>query len=153
MFLRHGYDKLIYPLVAFGLLLGVCYRPVYRLRPSMPAGFFSEVSTGKTHTRSPAETIAWAYWESALMDIQFKHPHGHTLPEDPPAEFRVDTALGPAASDPVSRQLYWQRLRAVWSEPQIWTQQYEWDFAWASDPLTSGSEWLKDHMDRWFTTR
>ena len=43
-----------------------------------------------TKQRTLEQRIAWAYWESAQMDIQWKYPHGHPLPADPPAEFRID---------------------------------------------------------------
>ena len=85
MFFRHGLDKLIYPVIAIALLIFVSYRPEYHLRTEMPADFSSAASSG-TKQRTLEQRIAWAYWESAQMDIQWKYPHGHPLPADPPAE-------------------------------------------------------------------
>jgi hypothetical protein len=116
----------------------------------VPTEFFPAGASSSTAAkRSLDQKIAWAYWESAGMDIQWKYPHGQTLPPDPPQEFRVDAkALGPAASDPATRQLYWRRLRSVWYKPETWQRKYEFDMDWASDPLTSAGTWLREEMSR-----
>lgn len=156
MFYRHSYDKLIYPSLAFLILLGVSYHSKYRLRSEMPKTFFSDNTDSQNQTRKTSleKRIAWAYWESAQMNVQWKYPHGSTLPEDPPSEFRVEAStLGPDASDPVLRAFYWHRLQQVWPLPEAWKQEYGFSFDWASDPIASASQWLKDHTDRWFTIR
>jgi hypothetical protein len=152
MFFRHSFDKLIYPVVALALLAAVSYRPKYHLRPDMPPEFLSVATDSNAKGKlSLDQKIAWAYWESAQMDIQWKYPHGKTLPPDPPYEFRVDAkALGPVAADPVTRQVYWHRLRQVWYTPETWQKQYEWDWDWASDPLNSAGQWLRDTAARLF---
>ena len=151
MFFRHSYDKLLYPLILFVALLAISYRPKYHLRGDMPPGFF-QPSTGMTAAkRSLDQKIAWAYWESAQMDIQWKYPHGETLPADPPSEFRVDArALGAEAADLATRQLYWRRLQDVWYVPETWQKQYEFDLGWLSNPLVSIGEWLRDASGRIF---
>ena len=150
MFFRHSYDKLVYPLILVALVIAFSYRPKYHLRGDMPSEFFPATAAAKSDAkRSLDQKIAWAYWESAQMDIQWKYPHGQTLPVDPPAEFRVDAkALGPSASDPATRQLYWRRLQQVWYAPETWEKQYQWDMNWASDPLTSAGEWLRDETGK-----
>lgn len=152
MFFRHSYDKLIYPLVLFALLVAVSYRPKYHLRGDMPPDFFPASASKTTSAqRSLDQRVAWAYWESAQMDIQWKYPHGQTLPSDPPPEFHVDAkALGPAASDPATRQLYWRRLQSVWYARETWQEQYEWDMSWASDPVSSAGHWLQEAGSRLF---
>jgi hypothetical protein len=148
MFFRHSFDKLIYPAIAIGVLIFASYRPTYHLRADMPRDFFSSSPSAKG---ALDKKIAWAYWESAQMDIQWKYPHGHPLPNDPPAEFHVQAeALGPAASDPEVRQLYWHRLQQVWYSSDTWRKEYEWSAGWVSDPLTSTGQWLRDLMDRLF---
>lgn len=116
----------------------------------MPPEFLPTTATAQSAAkRSVDQKIAWAYWESAQMDIQWKYPHGKTLPVDPPAEFRIDArALGVDAADPAMRQLYWRRLQQVWYMPETWEKQYEWDWSWAGDPFTSGGQWLKEQMER-----
>lgn len=150
MFFRHSYDKLLYPLVLLVGLAAVSYRPKYHLRGDMPPEFLPTTATAQSAAkRSVDQKIAWAYWESAQMDIQWKYPHGKTLPVDPPAEFRIDArALGVDAADPAMRQLYWRRLQQVWYMPETWEKQYEWDWSWAGDPFTSGGQWLKEQMER-----
>jgi len=86
------------------------------------------------------------------MNIQWKYPHEHPLPEEVPPEFSIDApALGAAASAPTTRQFYWRRLQQVWYVPETWSQKYEWNWSWASDPLNSASQWLKETANRMFS--
>lgn len=148
MFFRHSLDKLIYPVIVGVLLIVVSYRPAYRLRSDMPQAFFGGRSSCGPQS-SKEQKIACAYWDNAQMNIQWKYPHGHTLPSDIPPEFVVDApALGPEASSPLTRSMYWHRLQQVWYVPETWTQKYEWNWGWAKDPLDAGGEWLKDTMGR-----
>ena len=88
------------------------------------------------------------------MNVQWKYPHGHPLPIDIPPEFGIDApALGAAASAPATRELYWHRLQQIWYSPETWKETYEWNWGWASDPLNSGAQWLKDTMGKLFTIR
>jgi hypothetical protein len=151
MFSRKKTDKLIYPLFLAALLMFVSYRPKYHLREDMPDDFFSPSTSDSPQKRAQQEKIASAYWESAQMNIQWKFTHGHPLPADVPAEFSIDArTLGPGASDPLARLLYWRRLEEVWSRPETWKKQYEWDWSWVHDPLTSASDWMRDNWNRWF---
>ena len=152
MFFRHHVDKLIYPVIVLVIVVLICYRPTYHLRAEMPDAFFSQGGNGQASSRE--QKIAWAYWESAQMDVQWKYTRGRPLPPEPAREFHVNAeALGPAASDPGTRQLYWHRLQEVWFEPDTWTSDYEWDWGWASDPLASAGSWLRRQADRFFTIR
>jgi hypothetical protein len=150
MFFRHHTDKLIFPIIGLVLLVTISYRPTHHLRNEMPAAFFPTAANSKAgQTHGPEEKIAWAYWESAQMDIQWKYSYQHPLPEDPPPEFRVNAqALGPAASDPSIRLLYWRRLQQVWYLPEAWKSEYEWDFGWLSDPAAAAGQWIRDHTSR-----
>jgi len=143
MFFRHSTDKLIYPLLVIAAFLFVSYRPRYHLRRDMPTGFYSQARTGQ----NPAleQRVAWAYWESAQMDVQFLYPHGHPLPAEPPSQFHVDTKVfGPEAADPATRKLYWQHLQQIWNTKDAWENGYEWDWSWFRDPLDTGGQWLRD---------
>jgi len=153
MFFRHGWDKLIYPIAVLLLFVLISYRPTYHLRSEMPSAFFSPDSVSASQ-RDLDRRIAWAYWESAVMDVQWKYPHGHPLPTDPPVEFHINAqALGPTASDPATRQFYWRRLVQIWYAPETWKQDYGWDWGWASDPLGSTGQWLKEQTNRLFSVR
>lgn len=150
MFFRHSIDKLIYPVAALIIVALFSYRSAYRLRPDMPQGFY-DAKEPCGPKRPVEQKIACAYWDSAQMNIQWKYPHLHPLPIDVPVEFRVNApALGPAASDQSTRQVYWHRLQQVWYLPETWKETYEWNWSWASDPLNSGGQWLKDTMNRLF---
>jgi hypothetical protein len=153
MFFRHSADKLIYPVIFVIVLVLVSYRPEYRLRPDMPHDFFA--ADAPCGPKRPVEQkVACAYWDSAQMNIQFKYPHAHPLPVDLPAEFSIDApALGPVASTLATRELYWHRLQQVWYEPDTWKESYEWNWNWASDPLNSAGDWLKDTANRLFSIR
>jgi hypothetical protein len=152
MFFRSSSGKLVYPFIVVALLVIVSYRPKYRLRADMPTEFFSTANLTDGHDQTPEEKIARAYWESAQMNVQWRYPYQHPLPTEPPPEFKIDAqVLGPAASDPATRALYWLRLQNIWYLPDAWTKEYEWDWGWASDPITNAGEWLHDRVGKWFT--
>lgn len=149
MFFRRNSDKIFIPIIFGIVLLASSYRGKYHLKSEMPAAFFGENLPSKK--TSFDEKIARAYWKSAQTNIQWQHPYSSPLPPDPPAEFQVDAqALGPAASDPATRVLYWHHLQRLWYSPEIWQKDYAWDFSWISDPLAAGGTWLKDTADRLF---
>ena len=150
MFFRHASDKVIFPLVALAFFVFASYRPRYHLRTDMPPDFFSAEKIALTWQARSEQEIASAYWESAKRNIQWIYPHGYQLPAMPPAEFRVDTAMGTEASDPLMRLLYWHRLQNVWYLPDTWQPKYEWDFSWLSTLTSSGALWIRDHFDRLF---
>jgi hypothetical protein len=151
MFFPHTFDRLIYPVAVLALLIAMSYHPRYHLRRDMPSEFYSPSDSNPGSQHSMNEKIAWAYWESAQMDVQWKYPHGHPLPAEPPPEFEVNAlALEPVASDPVTRELYWRRLQHVWYLPDTWNEDYEWDWEWANQPLSLTSEWLRDRVARMF---
>jgi hypothetical protein len=153
MFFRHSTDKLIYPFIALVLLALISYRPAYHLRPDMPQGFFA--ADAPCGPKRPVEQkIACAYWDAAQMNVQWKYPHGRPLPIDIPAEFGIDApALGATATAPATRELYWHRLQQIWYAPETWKETYEWSWGWASDPLNSAGEWLKETMGELFSVR
>jgi hypothetical protein len=152
MFFRHHTDKLLIPFGLVIVLFVTSYRAKYHLRSEMPTAFFEQdQASGKP---SLDQKIAWAYWETALMNIQWKYPYSHPLPPDPPQEFQIEAkALGPTASDSATRQLYWHRLQRVWYLPESWQKDYGWDFSWLGDPMTSGADWLRNSADRLFRVR
>ncbi len=105
MFYRHHTDKLLIPVGLLVVLFLTSYRPTYHLRSEMPAAFFEQDQ--KSQGSSQERKIAWAYWESALMNVQWQYPYSHPLPSDPPSEFQVN-----ANGDPVSSGASWLRNAA-----------------------------------------
>src|SRR5438552_11485793 len=103
MFFRHALDKAIIAVVAVIILVLISYRPQYRLRGDMPPGFYKSSAANEGARHSLEERIAWGYWESAVMDVQWKYSRVQPLPFEPPAEFHLNAqALGPTASDPAT---------------------------------------------------
>ena len=145
MFYRHYSDKLVYPILALILFLIVSYRPVYHLRPGMPQEFYAPSIAGAARPSEHEQRVAQAYWQSAQMNVQWKYAQGHPLPVDVPADFSVDQrALGPAASDPAVRAFYWRRLQLIYTSPNAWQKDYEWNFGWINDIGTSIADWVRD---------
>lgn len=154
MFFRHALDKVIIAVVVGIILVVISYHPQYRLRSDMPPGFFKANAGSEDSRHSLEERIAWGYWESAMMDIQWKYSRVQPLPPEPPTEFHLNAAaLGPAASDPATRLMYWKRLQQVWGEPSTWTQHYEWNWNWAGDPIAAAGSWIRYEADKWLTIR
>ena len=153
MFFRHALDKMIIGVIVVIILVVISYRPEYRLRNDMPPAFFKAAAT-EAAKPSLDERIAWGYWESAVMDVQWRYSRVQPLPAEPPAEFHLNAqALGPTASDPATRLMYWKRLQQVWLEPSTWAQRYEWNWTWAHDPLDTAGSWIRHEADKWLTIR
>lgn len=143
MFFRHHTDKLIIPIIVGIIFVAASYRGKYHLRSDMPKAFFQRDT--KSDKPSLEEKIAWAYWETAVLNLQWRYPYSRALPIDPPPEFQVDAkALGPGASDPATRLLYWRRLQQIWYLPETWQKDYGWDFSWVSHPVDSSGNWLRE---------
>jgi hypothetical protein len=152
VFYRRRGDKLLIPIILLVVFIASSYRAKYHLRNEMPGAFFQE--DRKSKTPSLDEKIAGAYWERALMEVQWKYGYSHSLPPDPPAEFQIDAAgLGPGGADPAARMLYWHRLQQIWYSPETWKKEYGWDLTWLGDPLTSAAEWIKVETSRLFSVR
>lgn len=148
MFFRHHADKLIILIVVGVIFVVASYRSKYRLRTDMPAAFFQQEKSSKP---SLEQRIAWSYWEAAVMNVQWQYPHSHPLPMNPPTEFQIDAAaLGPGASDPATRLLYWHRLQEIWYLPDTWEKVYAWDFTWLQHPIDSSGNWLRDITNNGF---
>lgn len=144
MFYRHHADKLIFPIIALVIFLLLSYRPKSHLISQMPDGFFPGASSTHVYASENDKRIAWAYWETALMNVQWKYSRNSTLPADPPSEFRVDIrALQPATPEAELRQLYWRRLQQVWNSPDSWKNDYQWDFGWVRDPVEGIAGWIR----------
>jgi len=57
-----------------------------------------------------------------LQELPAKFDYGMTLPEEPPAEFKVDSKNlpGGAKADPAARTRYWHKVRDAWASTQAW---------------------------------
>lgn len=149
MFIPRKTDILALPILLGFVLVASSYQAKHHLRPEMPDGFFRPGQNSK----NPAldQRIASAYWETVVMDVQWKYGYAYPLPADPPEEFRINAqALEPEASDQAIRMLYWHRLQQIWYTPEIWDERYSWDFGWLSGPAVSVSKWMEGEAGHLF---
>ena len=141
---RRKYDVAIIIGIVLVLLSFASFRSEFRLRPDMPAEFFDGTRIAR-EKRSSEETIAKAYWDRAVKDVQWKYGYAHRLPDDPPAEFMLSAAdVGPIANDVTVRRYYWQKLRATWNLSSAWKNQWEWSFFTFRQSLQTGGDWWKE---------
>jgi hypothetical protein len=130
-------------LIATALILVGIYasRPAgMRLRAEPPAGFFEERPEWSAKQRAREEQLARAYWALAIQDVQATHRFGIKLPDDPPAEFKVEEKSASGSSskvDPVARTRYWEKLRRVWVVPEAWEKSSAWNTDWIRSTLDS----------------
>ncbi len=121
--------------------------PVSRLRAEPPAGFFEERPDSSAKRRAREEQLARAYWECAMQDMQAKYKFGANLPDEPPAEFRVeekDLSGRSPKVDPVARARYWGKLRQVWVLPEAWEKSSAGNMDWIRSALQSAYSKAKE---------
>jgi len=134
-------------LVVAALTFALSYlsiRPVTRLRVNPPVAFFEQLPEWGDNRRVKEEQLARVYWELAVREVQGKYRFGMNLPEEPPAEFKVEEPSVPGKGskvDPVARARYWGKLRRVWVQPEAWERSSEWNTDWIQSTL--GSTYLK----------
>jgi hypothetical protein len=120
--------------------------PVVRLRVEPPAGFVDERPDWNAKRRAREEQLARAYWERAVQDLQTKYAFGTNLPEEPPAEFKVEEKGLPGKNvkvDPGARARYWEKIRQVWARPEMWDKSSDWNTEWTRGGLGSADGWLQ----------
>ena len=94
-----------------------------KLRAEAPAQFPGTSPEWSSKRRAAEEQVAKAYWQCALQELPAKYDYGMTLPEEPPAEFKVDpkdVPGGAVKADPAARTRYWHKVRDAWASPQAW---------------------------------
>jgi PilZ domain len=134
-------------MAAFGLLIFAyaSTKPVLQLQSNPPAEF---VDPGVNPNQQEAEgQLARAYWNATVHNIQQTYKFQTILPDKPPSEFQVQpqdvTEISSSQYLDASRTRYWQRLRKIWDNPQIWQSSYEWNTDWIMSPLKSLGQMLR----------
>jgi len=107
------------------------------LGPTPPSEFFEVRPEWNSERRDVEAHLARAYWDCAVVNLQWKYPYGFSLPEKPPPEFQIDVrALSHVKKvAPQSRERYWQRLRKVWGLRQSWREIRVWKTDWLTRPF------------------
>ena len=127
-------------LLPIAVVFALCYRPVMRLNSQPPPGFV-EVHKDWGATRQATEDrAAQAYWQLAINLVQWRFGFGTKLPAEPIDEFRLEEKDFPRTSvvaAPATQRRYWNKLRAVWSQPEAWSETYVWNTDWLREALSS----------------
>jgi hypothetical protein len=140
---RRKHDILAIIVLALIVVSVASFRSEFRLRPQMPAVFFDRTQI-LPERRASEERIARAYWNCAVEQVQWKYGYAHRLPDEPPAEFSLSSAMGPIANDAAIRHRYWQKLRAAWSVSSAWNNQWEFSFVAFRQSMRTGGDWWKE---------
>jgi len=138
---RQGSAGLVIVLVLAGAFLYESVHPVMRLRSNPPADFVRAAANRKAPVRARQESLARSYWSMAGDFVSEKYSYGEALPLNPPADFTLSSG-----EDYATRALYWQRLRALWSEQSVWATSYQFDTDWISGALESIRGFVKDYL-------
>jgi len=139
---RH-FDKIFILLLAAGLFVYASISPTFRLRGEIPPQFVE--TTKPSADQQAVERTARAYWDCAVIQIQWQYAYGSPLPQDPPPEFAL-AREDKIATDPATRLYYWHRLQAVWSVPSTWKRGYRWNFDWTTAWIEPTQNWLNRHL-------
>lgn len=148
MFVKRKFDIAAIAILALGLVAYAAFQPRLHLRPDMPAEFF-DASGPRSAKKLAEQKLAEAYWKCAVGEIQWKYGYAHRLPDNAPPDFLVTaTQAGAAANDSAVRERYWQKLRAVWSLPSAWKEDYGLDLTSMRHSFQSAGGWLQYQMWR-----
>lgn len=161
----HSFDEDLFPkkpprrapslwkwLLVIGLGLFFVYRstlPVVRLQSEPPPQFIGPTSGERAGQEKPEERIALAYWKVAVRSIQSEYSSRKTLPPVPPPEFRINPKSAELSGySSAERNLYWRRLRDVWTRPEIWQVSYGWNTDWFTNALFNFEQFLGQSMQQ-----
>ena len=115
-------------LVIFGIYFFIS--PVIRLKANPPAAFFDANPSWTASQHAREDQLARLYWQVAVTQIEPKYAFGSTLPANAPDEFALAGAAASATvanGDAAARARYWEKLRAVWDQPESWERISKWD--------------------------
>ena len=129
---RQGALGMVVVMLLGGMVLYESVHPVMRLRSEPPAIFLKDRTSRKVMSTRAQEHIAKANWSAAAEYVSEKYPYGKALPDSPPEGFTL--AIG---GDSATSSLYWQRLRELWDQPDMWVSSIQVDTAWINSAFDS----------------
>lgn len=139
---RQGALGLVVVMFLGGMVLYESVHPVMRLRSEPPPAILkSRTYRNATATRAQ-EHIAKSYWSTAAEYVSEKYPYGETLPSRPPEGFTL--AMG---GDYATSSLYWQRVRGMWNQPEMWVRSYQLDTAWINTAVGSLGKVVRSYLN------
>jgi hypothetical protein len=108
-----------------------------QLHSEPPAGWVVTNPAWGAKRRARELQLANAYWLIAVNSLQHEFAFNTPLPENPPPEFKVDTAN--LKDDSATRTHYWDEMRNVWTKPDTWQQ----TVTNGGGPAAKAIEWLR----------
>ncbi len=139
---RQSVLGLVIAMLLGGMVLYASIHPVMRLRSEPPPTFLKSKTNLKAAGAQNRLHIAQSYWNTAAEYVSEKYPYGQTLPTRPPEEFTLAMGVDYATSS-----LYWQRLRGMWSQPDIWIRSYQLDTGWINTALASLGKVVRNYLN------
>ena len=125
-----------------GMFLYESVHPVMRLQSEPPPLFLKGMSARRAMKSGYQDTVARSYWGVAADYVSTKYSYGQLLPSNPPADFT--TTVG---DDYATRDLYWQRLRGLWNQPEVWVRSYYLDTGWIDSALGSLGKVVRNYLN------
>jgi hypothetical protein len=136
-----GVLGLVIVMLLGGMVLYESLHPVMRLRSEPPPTLLKSRKTLKAPATRGPDHISQSYWTTAAEYVAEKYPFGETLPTRPPEGFTM--AMG---ADFATSNLYWQRLRGLWDQPDMWVRSYQLDTGWVNTALESVGKVFRSYI-------
>jgi hypothetical protein len=125
-----------------GMFLYESVHPVMRLQSEPPPYFLKGKAAHRATKAAYQENVARSYWNLAAGSVAERYSYGQLLPSSPPEDFTVEVG-----QDDATRALYWQRLRGLWNQPDIWVRSYQLDTGWINAKLDSLGKVVRDYLN------
>lgn len=139
---RQGVLGLVIVLLMGGMFLYESVHPVMRLRSEPPPALLKSKTTLKTTATRNQQHFKQPYWNTAAEYVSQKYPYGETLPSSPPESFTL--AMG---GDYATSNLYWQRLRGLWNQPEMWVRSYQLDTDWINTAVGAMGKIVRGYLN------
>ncbi len=139
---RQGSLGLFVLLALVGIFLYESVHPVMRLQSEPPPYFLKGKATRRAVRSGYQENVARSYWNVAAGSVAERYSYGQLLPSNPPEDFTISTG-----QDDASRDVYWQRLRGLWNQPEVWVRSYQVDTAWVNNVVDNLGKVVHDYIN------
>lgn len=139
---HQGALGLVVVLLLGGMFLYESVHPVMRLRSEPPPILLKRKINRKVSATRAQEHMAKANWSAAAEYVSEKYPYGKALPNNPPEGFTL--AMG---GDYETSSLYWQRLRDLWDQPDMWVGSFQVDTAWINSAFDSVGKMVQGYLN------
>ena len=139
---RQGSLGLVIVMLLCGMFLYESVHPVMRLRSEPPPTILKSRKRVKARATRSQQLVAQSYWDAAAQYVSEKYPYGKALPNRPPEGFTM--AMG---ADYATSNIYWQNLRGLWDQPDMWVRSYQLDTGWINDAVASVGKIVRSYLN------